>query len=178
MAAGDPGEPAAPGSPLGPTDVGPARAPSAADRFAVALATGLGAGYAPAASGTVGSLVGIPLYLAVARLSAPVQLVTVGAFIAVAVWAADRAGAHFGRADDGRIVVDEIAGLLVSLALVPPSVLSVAAGFAAFRAFDVLKPWPASVFDRRVHNGFGVVLDDVVAGLYARAVVAAVLHVA
>jgi phosphatidylglycerophosphatase A len=154
----------------------PARPPlGLEERFMLAIATGLGSGYSPIASGTAGTLVAIPLYLAVCRLAPWLQLLTIGALIGVAVQSAAVAGRHFGETDDGRIVIDEVAGYLVTMALVPPSVLSVAVGFFLFRAADIVKPWPASYFDRKVHSGFGTVMDDVVAALYARAAVAAVL---
>jgi phosphatidylglycerophosphatase A len=148
---------------------------SAGEKFMLVLATGLGSGYSPIASGTAGTLVAIPLYLAVARLDPWLQLLSIAALIGVAIQAADVAGRHFGESDDGRIVIDEVAGYLVTMALVKPSVLAVAAGFFIFRLADIVKPWPASYFDRRVHTAFGTVMDDVVAALYARAAVAAVL---
>jgi phosphatidylglycerophosphatase A len=80
--------------------------------------------------------------------------------------AAHRAGRYWGIADASPIVIDEVAGYLFTMALIPLSWQSVVAGFVFFRAFDVLKPWPASAFDR-MKNGFGVVMDDLAAGAYA-----------
>jgi phosphatidylglycerophosphatase A len=159
---------------------GDARAPpprGLARRFALVLATGFGAGYVPWAPGTAGTLVAVPLYLALARLAPWLQLLTIGAFVAIAIWAADHAGRYFGNSDDGHIVSDEIAGYLVTLALVPVSTRAAIVGFVLFRLFDIVKPWPASYFDREVKNGFGNVLDDVVAGLYGRICLAVVLRV-
>jgi phosphatidylglycerophosphatase A len=84
----------------------------------------------------------------------------------LAVWASDRAGKIHGIADDGRIVIDELAGYLVTVAFLPFSWSTALLGFVFFRLFDITKPPPASWFDRRMKNGFGVVMDDVLAGLY------------
>ncbi len=153
-------------------------APSLGDRFLVVIATGFGLGFAPVAPGTFGTLLGIPFYLALSTMPAWLHLLSVAGFAALAVSAAQVAGRSFGQADDRRIVADEIAGLLVTLALVPVSARAVAAGFVLFRVMDVVKPWPASYFDRRVHNGVGVVADDLVAGLYARAALEVILRFA
>jgi len=123
-------------------------------------------GYAPVAPGTFGTLGAIPLYLAVSRLSTGAYVAFTFAFAALAVYAADRAGRYWGIADASPIVIDEVAGYLVTMALVPFSWQAALAGFVLFRIFDVLKPWPASALDR-VKNGFGVVSDDLAAGVWA-----------
>jgi phosphatidylglycerophosphatase A len=123
-------------------------------------------GFAPVAPGTFGTLGAIPAYWALARLSAPLYVLTVVAFSALACHAAQRAGRHWGVADASPIVIDEVAGYLVTMAFVPFSWPAALLGFALFRVFDVVKPWPASALDR-VKNGFGVVMDDVAAGVYA-----------
>jgi phosphatidylglycerophosphatase A len=123
-------------------------------------------GYAPAAPGTAGTLGAIPLFWALRDLPLPLYLVTLAAFIALASYAAQVAGAYWKVADASAIVIDEVAGYLVTMALVPWSWPAAAVGFLLFRLFDVLKPWPASAFDR-MKNGFGVVMDDVAAGVYA-----------
>ncbi len=129
-------------------------------------------GFAPVAPGTFGTLGAIPLYLALSRLSAGAYLAATAAVVVVGAFAAERAGRYWGVADASPIVIDEVAGYLVTLALVPFSWQAVAAGFVLFRIFDVLKPWPASAFDR-VKNGFGVVMDDVAAGIWAWGVILA-----
>lgn len=146
------------------------------DRLARAVATGGGVGYTPLAPGTAGTALAVPLSWALSHLSAPAQLAAIASVGLVGVWAAQRAGKSFGDADDPRIVIDEISGFLVTAALLPPRPVTLALGFALFRAFDQLKPWPASYFDQRVKNGWGNVLDDVVAGLYARACLALILQ--
>jgi phosphatidylglycerophosphatase A len=126
-------------------------------------------GYAPAAPGTFGTLGAIPLYLALSRLSPGAYVAATFAFSALAMAAAARAGRYWGIADASPIVIDEVAGYLVTMALVPFSWPAALAGFVLFRVFDVLKPWPASAFDR-MKTGFGVVMDDLAAGVYAWAV--------
>lgn len=133
----------------------------------VLLATGGGLGYAPVASGTFGTLGGLPFLPVLAAIGViPGALFTTG-LVALAVWVADRAEPVFGEKDSGRIVIDEIAGFVVTMLFVPLSLSTVAAGFLLFRAFDVAKLWPGSHFDRNVEGGLGVVMDDVVAGVYA-----------
>ncbi len=130
-------------------------------------------GYAPWAPGTVGTLGAIPLFWALRTLSLPIYLVTVFAFIALASYAAHAAGKYWKVADASSIVVDEVAGYLVTMAAVPWSWPAVLLGFVLFRFFDVVKPWPASAFDR-MKNGFGVVMDDVAAGIFAWVSLAAI----
>ncbi len=123
-------------------------------------------GYAPGAPGTAGTLGAIPLFWALRDLPLWLYAVTVVAFVALASFAAGVAGRYWKVPDASPIVIDEVAGYLVTMALAPWSWGAALAGFVLFRVFDVLKPWPASAFDR-VKNGFGVVMDDVVAGAWA-----------
>jgi phosphatidylglycerophosphatase A len=123
-------------------------------------------GYAPVAPGTFGTLGAIPLYLALSRLGPGAYLAFTLAFSALAAYAAERAGRYWGLADASPIVIDEVAGYLLTMALVPFSWPAALAGFVLFRIFDVLKPWPASALDR-VKNGFGVVMDDLAAAVWA-----------
>jgi len=134
------------------------------------LATAGGVGYLPVASGTFGALVVVPFLPWVVRMRDrdPVYvLVGVVAVVALAIWSAGRTEVAFGRRDDGRIVVDEVAGMVVAGALLPTGWPAVVVGFLLFRLFDVMKPPPAGWIDRTVHGGIGVVGDDLVAGLYA-----------
>jgi phosphatidylglycerophosphatase A len=123
-------------------------------------------GYAPVAPGTVGTLGAVPLYLVLSRLPDAAYLAVLVAFTAVSMVAAHRAGRYWGVADASPIVIDEVAGYLLTMALIPLTWRTLAAGIILFRAFDVLKPWPASSFDR-IKNGFGVVMDDLAAAAYA-----------
>ncbi len=125
-------------------------------------------GFSPVAPGTAGTLGAIPLAWALSWLAYPAQLAAIAALFAISLPAAQRAGEYWGVADASPIVIDEVVGYLVAMAFVPWSWPAALWGFLLFRLFDVLKPWPASAFDR-VKNGFGVVMDDVAAGVFAGA---------
>ena len=152
--------------------------PSAMRMLAVVLATGGGAGYSPIAPGTCGSLVALPLLPALASLrerSLVLYLGLVAAVVVGAVWSAGKAEIVFGH-DSGRIVVDEVAGMVVTGLFLPATWLAAVLGFVAFRIFDVLKPPPAGAIDRGLAGGLGVVGDDLVAGVYAGIVARIVLE--
>ena len=136
-------------------------------RFVILCATWGGTGFSPVASGTVGTLGAIPFYLALARLPLPLYLLTTLAFTLFACWVSGHAETVFGEKDSGKIVIDEVAGYLVTMIALPSSWQAVVAGFFLFRLFDIVKPQPARWFDRSLKNGYGVVLDDIAAGLYA-----------
>jgi phosphatidylglycerophosphatase A len=126
-------------------------------------------GYIPFASGTFGSLVGIPLFFATAPLSAsPLLYLTLYvAAVAAACWAAGRADHLLAEQDSSKIVIDEVVGYLAATLFLEPTWTAVWVAFVIFRLFDVIKPFPASYADRELHGGVGVVLDDVISGLYA-----------
>ena len=136
-------------------------------RFVIISATWWGTGFSPVASGTVGTLAAIPLYLLLAGLSLPLYILTLLALFFFASWAAGQAELIFNEKDSGKIVIDEVVGYLVTMIGVPVGFSAVVAGFLLFRFFDITKIPPARFFDRQVKNGYGVVLDDVVAGVYA-----------
>jgi phosphatidylglycerophosphatase A len=136
-------------------------------RFLILMATWWGTGYSPLASGTVGTLAAIPLYLVLARLSLPLYILTLIPFFFFSCWVAGGAEAIFNEKDSGKIVIDEVVGYLVTMTGVPFSWHGVILGFFLFRFFDIVKVPPANIIDRRLKNGWGVVLDDVVAGAYA-----------
>jgi len=136
-------------------------------RFVILAATWFGTGFSPLASGTVGTLFAIPFYLVLARMSLPLYILSTVAFTLFACWVSGLAGVLFGEHDSGKIVIDEVAGYLVTMIALPVSWRTVLAGFLFFRFFDIVKPQPARWFDRCLHNGYGVVLDDVAAGIYA-----------
>jgi phosphatidylglycerophosphatase A len=147
-------------------------APSALiDAIARAIASAGGAGYSPLAPGTCGTAVAVLL----ARVLAPTPwwgfgLIT-AAVIAVGIWASSVADRSWGTHDSGRIVIDEVAGYFVTVAVVDRTdwlVLTI--GFVLFRIFDITKPPPVRAIDRKVGGGAGVVLDDVAAGVYAMVV--------
>jgi phosphatidylglycerophosphatase A len=136
-------------------------------RFIIIAATWFGTGFFPVASGTIGTLGAIPLYMAFVRLPAWLYLLATVAVTIFACWVADHGEEVFGEHDSGKIVIDEVAGYLVTMAGIPPTWQGILAGFLLFRIFDVLKPQPARWFDREVRNGYGVVFDDIVAGIYS-----------
>jgi phosphatidylglycerophosphatase A len=135
-------------------------------RFVLLLAAGFGTGFSPRAPGTVGTLAAIPVYLLFVRLPFPLHELTVTAFLFLAVAVAGLAQAHWGKKDDRRIVIDEMAGYLVAMLWLEPMLLSVTLGFLLFRLFDIAKPWPIRRLEE-LPGGFGVVLDDILAGIYA-----------
>jgi phosphatidylglycerophosphatase A len=137
------------------------------------LATGAYVGLIPIAPGTFGSVLALPLLVAIAalRLSPSVVVLAIVAVAALAMLVCERAGALYEDADSSRIVLDEVCGMLVAGALLPPTPRVLLLAFVLFRVFDIVKPFPARYLDRQVRNGFGVVADDLVAGLYANLVV-------
>ena len=154
-----------------PGDRGPA------PRLALTWSSFFGSGYFPVAPGTAGTAAAIPLWWALSYLPLWAYLAATVAIMLTGIAAADRAGKYYGVADSGHIVIDEVAGYLVTMILLPRSWFAALAGFAFFRVCDVLKPWPANFFDRdpRWKNGAGVVLDDVFAGVWAWALTWGVL---
>lgn len=135
--------------------------------FIKIFATWGGSGYAPVASGTFGTLAAIPFYLLLAKLSLPLYLLTLTAFFFLSCWVSGRAEIIFKEKDSGKIVIDEVVGYLVTMIAIPLDWRYIVAGFLLFRFFDIVKPPPARWFDQKVKNGYGVVLDDVAAGVYA-----------
>ena len=134
----------------------------------IAFASGAGAGYVPWIPGTAGTLLALPLSMALNRIAAarlPLALVTIGAFVFLAAWISARGEELFGKKDAQRIVIDEIAGFLVANFLWPTGLRSTAFAFLLFRLFDIIKPYPARRAER-IQGGLGVVLDDLIAGLY------------
>jgi len=137
------------------------------------LALGFGAGLAPVAPGTFGTLVALPL-AALLRAYAPdpVYLVAVVIAFAFGVWAAGRTGRDLGVGDHGAIVWDEVVAFLLVLYFVGADPIREAFAFLLFRFFDIVKPPPANFIDRHWHGGFGVMADDIVAAFYALLVLA------
>lgn len=133
------------------------------------VAFGFGSGLAPRAPGTVGTLLGLPLFWAIAAAAPdlPNRIVLVVAAFLFGIWACARAGRALGVADHGGIVWDEIVAFALVLLFTPAGWQWTLAAFALFRLFDILKPWPIRLADRRLKNGFGVMFDDLLAALYA-----------
>lgn len=144
------------------------------------IATGAGSGYVPVAPGTAGALVGLALYaFGLGALDGPLYVLTLVAAIALAVWASAGAVPIFGRKDPSQVTIDEVVGMLTTLAFLPATAVVVAgpvaiesgllAGFVLFRLFDILKPFPIRWIERALPGGYGIVLDDVAAGIFANA---------
>ena len=131
------------------------------------IAFGGGAGLAPFAPGTFGTLLALPIYWIVHARLAPVEyLLLVAALFALGVWACELTGRALGAADHGGMVWDEVVAFLLVLFFIPPGPLWQAAAFLVFRVFDILKPPPIRYYERTFKNGFGVMLDDLVAAFY------------
>ena len=131
------------------------------------LATGFGVGYSPLAPGTLGTLLAIPVYYFLSNISSPIYEITLIGFFFLSVWISENAEIFFGKKDDRRIVIDEIMGFLVTMLWVPKTAILMVVGFFLFRFFDILKPFPIRHLEKKFKGGFGVVLDDVMAGVYA-----------
>lgn len=140
------------------------------EKAVVFLATGCLLGNIPFAPGTFGSLLGIPLAFIFSKIDVFVAALGTLAFIIFATWIAHRAEKSFNNADPGNIVIDEIAGMAVTFIGVPFDLASVVSGFLIFRALDIAKPFPIRRLERRLSGGAGIVLDDVVAGIYSNLV--------
>ena len=139
------------------------------------LAFGFGSGLAKKAPGTCGTLAAIPVYGLLVQTGMPVYSVLTIIVTVIGVWLCGQAAKQLGEHDFGGIVWDEIAGYLITMWLAPVSWQTVSAGFILFRFFDIIKPWPIKWLDRHVQGGFGIMIDDVLAGVFAGAVLLLVI---
>ncbi|MDP3589852.1 MAG: phosphatidylglycerophosphatase A [Methylobacter sp.] len=133
------------------------------------LAFGFGSGLAKKAPGTLGTLAAVPVYWLFAQTNLYVYSLLTLIVTVAGIWICDSAAKKLDEHDFGGIVWDEIAGYLITLWLVPFSWQAMVLGFILFRFFDILKPWPIKWVDRQVHGGLGIMLDDVLAGVFAGA---------
>lgn len=132
------------------------------------IATWFGVGLMPIASGTWGSLAALPLgWLVYLYAGRPGLVVAAALVFAIGTWAASVVVRHSTASDPGLIVVDEVAGMLLTLAAAPLTWWGFAIAFALFRVADIIKPFPANWCDANIHGGFGVMLDDIVAAVHA-----------
>lgn len=131
------------------------------------LALGFGSGLAPKAPGTFGTLAALPLYFIMMNLSLPVFIAITLIITVVGFWICDIAAKDMQVHDHGAIVWDEVAGMLITMIAAPVGLLPLVVGFALFRFFDIIKPWPIKLLDRHVKGGFGIMIDDVLAGVFA-----------
>jgi len=141
------------------------------------LAFGLGSGAAPFAPGTFGTLTAIPLYLLLVNYTSwPVYAVIVAIMFLVGVWMCDRTERDIGIHDHSGIVWDEFVGYLITMFFAPAGWVWVVAGFFLFRLFDIWKPFPVRQVERKYQKGFGIMIDDVVAGIYAALALQALVY--
>jgi phosphatidylglycerophosphatase A len=136
-------------------------------RLAVFLATFGYIGYVPFAPGTIGSVGGLALFVLVRRTASPaLEVAAIVALFVIGAWAGTVAERYFGGIDPGPVVIDEVMGMLLTLALIPVNWAGIVAGFVLFRIFDVIKPYPAGRLEH-LAGGVGVMSDDAMAAIYA-----------
>lgn len=131
------------------------------------LALGFGSGLAPKAPGTFGTLAAVPLFLLMSSLSPLFYALLVLVVCISGIYICGKAAKDVGVHDHGAIVWDEFAGFFITMFMIPVSWQSVLVGFILFRIFDIAKPWPISVADKKLTGGFGIMFDDVLAGLFS-----------
>ena len=134
------------------------------------LALGFGSGLAPKAPGTFGTLAAVPLFLLMSGLTPLIYGLVVLVVCIAGIYICGKAASDVGVHDHGAIVWDEFAGFFITMFMVPVSWQSVLVGFVLFRIFDIAKPWPISIADKKLTGGFGIMFDDVLAGLFALAI--------
>ncbi len=139
------------------------------------FATGFYIGKIPFAPGTFGSIIGLPLCFVLSKIELPIAVFCTLAFILIAILIAHDAEKILNKNDPGCIVIDEIAGIIVTLLGMPFNLITVAAGFFIFRIMDIFKPFPIRVLEKRLTGGTGIVLDDVAAGIFGNLALRAML---
>ena len=144
----------------------------------VFLATGCFTGFLPTMPGTWGTFAGIPLVIISHRLTSIMQAIVTVVSVAIAVYIAGKAEILFEDRDARPIVIDEMVGFLVTLLWLPLNFLTLCLGFLLFRLFDIVKPPPISILEKQLHGGWGIVLDDVLAGVFANVTLRLLLIVA
>lgn len=131
------------------------------------LALGFGSGLAPKAPGTFGTLAAIPIFLLLALLTPTFYLIAIIVMSVAGVYICGKAAEDVGVHDHPAIVWDEFVGYFITMFMIPVTWQSVLVGFLLFRLFDILKPWPISFIDKNVSGGLGIMLDDILAGLFS-----------
>ena len=134
------------------------------------LALGFGSGLAPKAPGTFGTLAAIPVFLLLSLLTPWPYLIVVLLLSIAGIYICGKTASDVGVHDHGAIVWDEFIGFFITMFMVPLSISSILVGFILFRVFDIFKPWPISLADKKLHGGFGIMFDDVLAGLLSLAI--------
>ncbi|NMP14812.1 phosphatidylglycerophosphatase A [Thalassotalea sp. Y01] len=133
------------------------------------LALGFGTGLAPKAPGTFGTLAALPFIFILAQFALPVYIAAAIIMSLVGIWICGKASADAQVHDHGAIVWDEVAGYTITMIAIPLNWQTLLVGFIIFRIFDILKPWPISIADKKVHGGLGIMLDDIIAGVLSLA---------
>ena len=147
-------------------------------RLGVFVATCGYIGYAPVAPGTFGSAAGLAVYYVIRSSgSIAVELGAIVVLFAIGVWSGNEAERHFGKVDPGPVVIDEVVGMLITVALLPVNVVGAIVGFLLFRVLDVFKPWPSGRFER-LPGGLGVMADDGMAAVYGNIIMRALIYLA
>jgi len=144
------------------------------ERFIAFLASAGYSGYSPFAPGTAGTFVGLLVYVLFSFFPAPIYLLSTAAVFFLACWASEQAEVIFSQRDSPRIVIDEVVGYLITMALLPRTLTAAIGGFVFFRILDIIKLYPARIINRRMEGGWAVVLDDAVAGIYANLLLQAI----
>ena len=140
------------------------------------LAFGFGSGCSPWAPGTFGTLAAIPIYLLLQATSLWMYLLITTLMFLIGIWLCGETTKKLGVHDHSGIVWDEIVGYLVTMIAAPQGWLWIVTGFVLFRIFDILKPWPISIADKRISGGFGIMIDDIIAGIFAFTSLQLILH--
>ncbi len=147
-----------------------------ADKVAVILSVWFGAGLLPVMPGTFGTVGAVPLYFIIVKLGTWCKIISMAIIVGGAIWSSWRAQSILGRGDAREIVIDEVAGFLITTIFFPFTWLTLAAGFCLFRFFDVLKPPPIKKIEGITRGGLGIVLDDLLAGVYALVCVGVIVY--
>lgn len=142
----------------------------------VFFASGFGAGCAPIAPGTIGTIVAMPFVFFMQMFGIEVFIVITLLACALGIWICGAAADQLQTHDHPGIVMDEIAGYFVTMIAAPPGWIWLALGFVLFRLFDILKPWPICLLDKKVNGGLGIMLDDILAGVFAMLILQLVVY--
>ena len=140
------------------------------------LAFGFGSGCSPWAPGTFGTLAAIPIYLLLQATSLWMYLLITTLMFLIGIWLCGETTKKLGVHDHSGIVWDEIVGYLVTMIAAPQGWLWIVTGFVLFRIFDILKPWPISIADKKISGGFGIMIDDIIAGIFAFTALQLIVH--
>jgi phosphatidylglycerophosphatase A len=139
------------------------------------VATFFNIGKCTKAPGTVATLATIPLFILLSHLPDVIYMIVTFAVVILGIFAAQAYEVDASEHDSKEIVIDEVAGFLITMAMVPCTIKSVVVGFVLFRIFDIFKPWPINILDQKVKGGFGVMVDDIAAGIIASVIMQMIL---